>query len=505
MIRVARSALEPLKPLAEGGMAKVYMVGGAVPQLPGKLVFKELKGPPAVTAANRTRMLDAMRTAVGLRDAMTQAERQELDLVTVWPLAMVEDGSGDIGLLMQCLSDDFFIDAVPSRRVFEFQLLGAGPEQAKKLGIEQSRKPADDDLVRLALMSHLAWAVEVIHRPRNGRRLVYGDLSLRNAAVAGAPPKIRPRILLMDCDGVADETDSGRLQPNTPFFVPPEIQSKQVPLQDQLTDVYKLGLCIIRGLARGRGSTQLADPASTLIPKGLLDQAGIDLLNRAIGADRAQRPTAEDIKDYLVGRVLDLAEPPTLISAQLSSDVALRGSEVFVHWAHKGGLTVRIFNTMKDLDETVGADAWPNGYPVKPKTAGDIFISVINKHGEDTGPVGRLHYYEIPPLKINLKPPPVVLEDLPTMQLPHIRPEIPPYPMHPADAVPLPQLTWPHVPALELGDVAPHAPFMNGLRNAVGRAYHAADRGVDAAVRDVLQKRAKKLREKAEKEAAKAP
>ncbi len=132
-------------------------------------------------------------------------------------------------------------------------------------------------------------------------------MSLRNAAVATDPP----RILLMDCDGVADVDDPTRVQPNTPFFVPPEIKSKRQRLQDQSTDVYKLALCVIRGLSAGRGATQLSDPASPLLRPGTLDQVGIDLLNRALSADRNQRPTAEFIKDYLVFRAQELADGPT--------------------------------------------------------------------------------------------------------------------------------------------------------------------------------------------------
>lgn len=513
MIRIDRRHLDPLTPLGQGGMAQVFRVGGSIPQLSGPLAYKELK--PTVVDPVRTQMLNTMRLAVGLRDAMSPAEQSELDGVTVWPLAMVHDKGTDVGLLMRCIPDKFFIDAVPTRRVFEFQLLGADPVQAKTLGIDKSRAAADKDLVRLALMARLTYAVEIIHRPRGGQRLVYGDLNLRNAAVATGPP----RILLMDCDGVADVNDAARLQPNTPFFVPPELLKKQQKLQDQATDVYKLGLCVIRGLSTGRGSTQLTDPASPLVRPGLLDQTGIDLLNRAVGADRGQRPTAEELKDYLIGRVLDLADPPTLLSATLSSQVALRGSEVFVYWTHKGAKTARIYSDVKNFTvNDLDPDAGLNGYPIMPPTACEIWVAVANDHGEDEGPAGRLHYYEIPPVQISLRPPAVVLPDLPTMRLPETHAQLPPYPMHPADAVPLPPLTWPHVPPLKLeevappkvlevtpltlGALAPQAPLLHDLRDAIGHAYHAADAGIDAVVRDVLERRAQELREEAERDAS---
>lgn len=510
MIRIDRRKLGTLTPLGEGGMAEVFRVADPVPQVPGKLAYKQLK--PVVVDPARTRMLNTMRLAVELRDVMSPAEQNELDGVTVWPLAMVHDMGADVGVLMRCIPDDFFIDSNSGRRVFEFQLLGVSPDQARAIGIDKSRAAADKGLVRLALMARLAHAVEVIHRPRGGQRLVYGDLSLRNVAVAAS----RPRILLMDCDGVADVADTTRVQPHTPFFVPPEAKRQQ-KLQDQVTDVYKLALCVIRGLSNGRGSTQLSDPASPLIRPGLLDQAGIDLLNRAVSPDRNQRPTAEELKDYLVGRVLDLANPPSLLSAELSSNVALRGSEVFVRWTQKGAKTVRIYSDVKnfavyDLDP----DAYPNGYPIKPPTSCEIWVAVANDDGEDAAPAGQLHYYEVPSVQISVKPPPLQLPDLPALRLPDTHAELPPYPMHPADAVPLPSLQWPQVPALKLETVAPprlldmaplqlgvltpEAPLPSDLRDAISRAYHAADAGVEDAVGDVLRRKARRLRAEAERD-----
>ncbi|MFD4210015.1 hypothetical protein ACFWRG_28925 [Micromonospora tulbaghiae] len=489
MIRIDKRRLGTLKPLGQGGMAQVYLVGDHIPEVPGRLAFKELL--PSVDAKNRGPMLSTMRQAVALRDAMSPAEQAELDLLTVWPLAMVHEKGTDVGMLMRCLPDDFFIDANGGRRVFEFQLLGADPSQAKANGFDKSRAPADKDLVRLALMARLAYAIEVIHRPRGGQHLVYGDMNLRNAAVATDPP----RILLMDCDGVADAADANRIQPNTPFFVPPEVRKKQQKLQDQLTDVYKLALCVIRGLATGRGSTQLDDPASPLVPAGLLDQIGIDLLNRALSEDRAQRPTAQEIKEYLVGRVLDLADPPTLLSAALSTDVTLRGSEVFVRWQHKGAKSVRIFSDVNNFSVgDLDPDGYPNGYPIKPPTACEIRVAVVNDHGEDEGPAGRLHYYEMPPVQVSVNPPAVVLPDLPVMRLPRTHAELPPYPLPAADVVPLPPLHWPQVPPVDLAPAVPAAHTSKQLRDVIGSAYRAADVGVDAAIREMLRRTAQKLR-----------
>jgi len=508
MIRLDKRELGTLTPLGTGGMAQVYRVGGSVAQLPGDLAFKELK--PTVVDPVRSQLLNMMRLAVEIREKMSPQEQTELDSLAVWPLAMVHDKGQEVGLLMPCLPDDFFIDALaagqPTKRVFEFQLLSADPDQAKRNGFDKSREPADNDLVRLALMARLAYAIEVIHRPRNGQRLVYGDLSLRNAAVATTPP----RILLMDCDGVADITDTTRTQPNTPFFQPPELTPTH-KLQDQLTDVYKLGLCVIRGLARGRGATQLKDPTSPLIPAGLLDPTGIDLLNRAVSPDRTRRPTAEDIKDYLIGRVLDLAHPPTLVSAQLNNDAVRRGFEVRVLWDHKAGKKVRIFDDLGVIHvQNLDANGYANGYPVKPQHSCEILVAVSNDHGEDVGSAGHVAVYDVPEPRVlyNVRSVAVSVPDVPSVEIPRTKAELPPYPMYPTRVVPVPSLSWPVVPAMTVENIVPppqEVPTVvthrlastRAFRDAVDHAFHVAGAGINQLVGDIVRRQRRRAAQRA--------
>jgi len=212
-----------------------------------------------------------------------------------------------VGCLSQLIPFDYYLqtrapDGQRRYRPFEWRLLSASADQLGS--VADVRAATDDELVLLTLMARLAYAVEVLHRPHSYLRLVYGDLNPRTIVVATSPP----RILLTGAEGVADVNDITRNQANSPFFLPPEIGDGQQKLQDQLTDVYKLGLCIMRGLAVGRGASQLTDPASPQVRPGLLDAAGVNLLRAAVGPDRDHRPTAEEIKDYLIGRVLDLAE-----------------------------------------------------------------------------------------------------------------------------------------------------------------------------------------------------
>ena len=503
MIRVDRRQLGQLtKKLGEGGMATVWRVDTPVPRLPDPLVFKELR--PEIVGNARRDMLAAMRGSVELRDAFSPAELAELDTLTAWPLAMVEERGADVGLLMRLIDDGFFIDAnppdgVPGRRVFEFQLLGASDKQVQALGIDRSE--ADDYLVRLALMARLAYVVEILHRPRGGRRLVYGDLSLRNAAVAVHPP----RILLMDCDGVADESDPSRLQPNTPFFVPPELITKQQKLQDQSTDVYKLGLCVIRGLAVGRGVSQLSDPASPMMIAGLLDRDGVELFKRAVHRDRANRPTAEDIKDYLVGRVLALAQPAQLLSASLSRAVTIRGSETLVRWRHLHATKVRVHGVNGFEVTDIDPDAHPNGYAIRPPTAGPIHVEVSNKHGTDELVAGHLDYYDPPAFDITEQLggllPRLAAPDLPRLEPPRAVAELPPYPMVGTETYPVPRVEFPSVePYLNLAPLVPDTSLgAAGPRAAISRTHKEADEGLAAVLDDGVEQLLTAVRKKIER------
>jgi hypothetical protein len=488
VIRVDKRQLGQLtKKLGEGGMATVYRVDTPVPRLPAPLAFKELR--PEKTGSERDDLLAAMRKAVELRDILPPAELADLDSLTAWPLAMVEERGDDVGLLMRLIDDDFFIHTnppggTPDRRVFEFQLLSASAAQVQALGIDRSE--ADDDLVRLALMARLAYVIELIHRPRGTQRLVYGDLNLRNAAVATNPP----RILLMDCDGVADQSDPARRQPNTLFFVPPELKNKQQKLQDQATDVYKLGLCVIRGLATGKGATQVDDPTSPVMIPGLLDPEGIDLLKRAVDADRAKRPTAEDIKDYLVGRVLALAQPPELLAASLGRTVTIRGSDTLVLWQHRHATKVRIHGVNGFEVGDIEPDAHPGGYAIRPPTAGPIYVEVGNKHGSDELLAGYLDYFEPPAFDLTRQLggllPRLAVPDLPKVEVPE---------------APVPRVEVPPVDSyVNLGPLVPDTSLgAAGPRAAIARMHREAGEGVTAVLEDGVQQLLQAARKKLER------
>ena len=106
---------------------------------------------------------------------------------------------------------------------------------------------------RLVMLAQLAYVIGWLHK----HGWVFGDLSFSNAVFALNPP----RILLLDCDGAAALAKRGRKQSSTPFWDPPECPIEEPPggrkqdRQDDVTDVYKLGLAVLRCLTPGKGAS----------------------------------------------------------------------------------------------------------------------------------------------------------------------------------------------------------------------------------------------------------
>jgi uncharacterized protein YegL len=284
-LRVDKRQLGHMEPIAQGGMGKVYRLPG--PNIPGlslPLAYKELAD--HLSAADRAVLVHAMEQAVELRAGLDSTTRDEIDRLTVWPVATVEDDGRTAGVLMPMLSDEFFVALTRGGQVrhdlLSLSMLCGSDKWLSNVGIDRSRF---SDAVRLSLVTQLTYVIGLLHR----HQIVFGDLNLRNVAIATDPP----RLMLLDCDSAAGLSDMRRRQPHAPFFRPPEMADQ--PLQDQMTDVYKLGLCILRVLAPGRGSTQLTDPT---VLAGTLDRGGVSLITRAISADRDRRPTAEELHYY---------------------------------------------------------------------------------------------------------------------------------------------------------------------------------------------------------------
>ena len=236
-MRVERSDLGPLVELGEGAYAKVYrapnyrLLGD-----PAEIAYKEF-------TTHVTEQAQAAEKSASFRDLLSPADRADLDRCTVWSRAIVEDRGAVVGLLMPLISGEFFFEAVDrstggkSMKLRELQWLIATPAQLAANGVADI-----GNTERLMLLGHLVYAIGRLHE----HGWVYGDLSFKNEVFALGPP----RMILLDCDGAADLRDLGRKQAHSLGWDPPE--STQVNIQDKATDVYKLGLAILRCLSPGK-------------------------------------------------------------------------------------------------------------------------------------------------------------------------------------------------------------------------------------------------------------
>ena len=286
-MRVERADLGPLTEIAEGAYAKVYTAPSY--HLPGDSARVAYK---AFTTALAKQARSA-ENAVSFRDLLSAADRADLDKVTVWPRAVVEERGAVVGLLMPLIPGEFFFEATDlatgrtTTKLRDLQWLIATPEQLAANGAAEF-----DYAERLMLVGQLVYAIGLLHK----HGWVFGDLSFKNAAFTISPP----RMILLDCDGAADSRDLSRTQAHSLGWEPPECAQKNI--QDQATDIYKLGLAILRCLNPGKGAATMRDPGRL---EGRLDAAGVALVERAVDPDPARRPTAAELYAYLSGAVPD--------------------------------------------------------------------------------------------------------------------------------------------------------------------------------------------------------
>ena len=318
---VAKTDLGSLASIASGGFGEVFRTGFRLPGYRGALAYKELKS--SLSQDKYSRAVEAMRQAVQLRDSMSDGDRSDLDEVTVWPLALVEEGGVVRGCLMPLIRPEFFAELHPpatGKKVSmnrDLTWLVARPSTLQRAGFPQEEvDELSGLLVRMRIMVWLVYSVALMHK----YGVVYGDMSLKNAVFCLGE---YPRSVLMDCDGVARLDDASRRQANSPFFLAPECEEPgrnpfargRAHFQDTRTDVYKLGLCVVRCLSRGRGAMQRKS-ADHLA--GQLSPECLDVIKASLSQDPDQRPTAKQLyqalNDFIVPvirefRVLDSVVP----------------------------------------------------------------------------------------------------------------------------------------------------------------------------------------------------
>jgi hypothetical protein len=433
-MRVRKPELGELAELAEGGFGKVYRVPGyRLPGDPVPLAYKEF-------TSEEARQARSAEAAVSFRAGLSQPDRDDLDRHTVWPRALVEDRGVVAGLLMPLIPDDYFCDQADDatgelkKKPLEMQWLIATADQ---LSAAQIRLRPLEKSERLILLGQLIYAIGRLHK----HGWVFGDLSFTNSVFALDPP----RVLLLDCDGAASLGDLLRKQAHTPFWDPPECSSGMpyLDLQDKATDVYKLGLAILRCLSPGKGA---ASSRSAARAAGELDPEGLALVERAVNANPDMRPTAKELYAYLSAAVARRVQPPAVLTARLATPLRVRGMDARIDWHIKGATTVNV--RIGDADPVpVPVTGDPQSYTFRPRESGPVAIEVSSKFGTLPLDLGELTLYELPELTVDLaRLPRLDAPSLGAFTLDTIRPALASVPRAPVPDVP-------RIPALPTADL----------------------------------------------------
>jgi hypothetical protein len=374
-MRVNRAGLGPLTELAEGAFGKVYRAEKyRLPGNPSAIAYKEF-------TQQKTEQARAAQDAVSFRDLLRPADRSDLDRCTVWPRALVEEQGAVIGLLMPLITADFFFQppGQTGKKLRDLQWLIASPAQLAMIGTQDV-----EETDRLVLLAQLVYDVARLHK----QDWVYGDLSFKNAAFAIDPP----RMILLDCDGAADLHNLGRKQAHSLAFDPPECANGK--LQDKATDVYKLGLAILRCLNPGKNAATMRDPGRVA---GKLDATGVDLITRAVDPDPARRPTAKELYAYLRGVVAPRVAPPHVIAARLATPLRVRGMDARVEWeiANVPEVIIRVGTSAPVTVPVANGGAQLYVFPAQ--ESGPVTIEAENRFGAVRVDLGELILYDIPP------------------------------------------------------------------------------------------------------------
>ena len=425
-MKIRERDLGQLNFLAEGGFAKVYAVNYTLPGDPAPLAYKKF-------TVNHRQQAESAGKSVAFRQGLGSGDRADLDQFTTWPRALVTAGQGAIsGLLMPLIPDDFFFH-VPGasgqeRKPREMQWLVSSGDQRTAARVDFGDIPRTD---RLVLLAQLTYIIGRLHR----HGWVFGDLSFGNAVFALDPP----RTMLLDCDGAAARSDLQRKQSSTPLWDPPECPIQVPPggraqdLQDDVTDVYKLGLATLRCLTPGKGAGSSRNIARL---GSELDAAGTALVARALSADRRNRPGASELYRYLRQQAVDRIVIPEVLDARLLTPTCPRGHDARIGWHFNHAQQINVRHGT-DQCVTLDAAAHPDGYSFRPRASGPVSIEVVNRFGSRRVELGELRLVELP--SFHLGP-------LPTIQVPVL------------DAIPVASLTalapdrpaFPAVPALEM-------------------------------------------------------
>lgn len=377
--------------LGQGGQARVFEAPDVqLADVAGPLVFKEY-------LSGRAPRVGPQRL-VALRNSADPVRRAELDARSAWPVRVVVDAGVVVGLLLPRIPDPFFHDRLlpsgtPVRHPREVQNLFIGPDLAQNLGL-----PVPSPEQRLALCRDFAATVAFLH---DDLRVAFGDINARNAIFR---LDAEPMVMFVDCDAARRFGDMAAVpQLNAPDWDPPEGGD----VLSRSTDLYKLGLFVLRCLTPGHGSSVNRDPEAA---RHVLDAAGMDLLRSAVDGPPGQRPSATQWVRYLRRSLGEAVAPPRLLDVRLNRTMVAAGEPLTVTWVAEETDEVVVSGSGCPL---VAADGDTGTVDVYPARTGSLQITARNVLGEDirvTAPVG---VFDVP--SAQWPPVPMPRPDLPDL------------------------------------------------------------------------------------------
>ncbi|WP_146060400.1 hypothetical protein [Amycolatopsis sp. CA-128772] len=406
--------------LGSGGQAHIHELPEfSLPDVPGPLVYKQYKPGKAPK--------HGMGAIINLRSRLASepAKLARLDIATTWPVRQVVDDDGAVlGLILRRIPESFIEHVrLPSGDVGikprEAQFLFIPPDRALRLGT-----PAPSPAERLTVCRDFAATLAFLHGELG---VAFGDVNARNAVFRlGADPTV----MFVDCDAVRKVSEVAR-QLNAPDWEPPEGPD----VLNRATDLYKLGLFVLRCLTPGPFSSVNRDPGEA---DAVLDAAGRTLLAAALQDDPAGRPSAGDWERYLRHALGEPLGPPTLDRVAPDRTIVAAGEPLTISWTAGEAATVEATGAGIAATSVPGT-AGTGTIALRPARTGRIAVTARNRLGSVTVLTEPVAVFDVPSFDdLPVLMPRLDLPRLAPAQLPAVGRVLPEFPR--GAPVPLPPM-----------------------------------------------------------------
>ncbi len=326
---------------------------------------------------------------VAMRWGLDARERALLDGLAAWPLAVVEGEGGDVvGCLVPLAAHPFYYlpadDTKNGKVPQQAKWLVVAPKRARRAGAAAVGER--DVVARSTVLARVCLLLELLHR----HGVVYGDLSDR-AVLFGAGDVAEA--FVVGCEGAAIAGD-GTPQRNSAGWAAPEAfggedddedgktdaaLSTAPSVQTVATDLYKLGLLILRVLAPAGDGLERSRDADRV--RGVLDETGQRMMQDALGEEPGDRPTAAEWYAYLRGLIVENLEAPVVRSVTVTPALVAEGDEVRLEVEFTGArqLTIELPGRA-DITREVGGRIVSERFTAR--QSGRIGVRARNDHGE---------------------------------------------------------------------------------------------------------------------------